>query len=41
MLEMGKATLEIFDQRQAEVVDDLEVGKRVSGQIRSHYKYPI
>ena len=34
MLEMGKATLELFDERQAEVIDDLEAGKRVSGQIR-------
>lgn len=34
MLEMGKATLEIFDERQAEVIDGLEAGKRVSGQVR-------
>ncbi|MEN9563032.1 MAG: hypothetical protein RIR73_1276 [Chloroflexota bacterium] len=34
MLNMGNATLEIFDEKQAEVVDDLEVGKRISGQIR-------
>ena len=33
MLNMGNATLEIFDERQAKVIDDLEVGKRVSGQI--------
>jgi predicted enzyme related to lactoylglutathione lyase len=40
MLNMGNATLEIFDERQAEVVDDLEVGKRVSGQIRFALQVP-
>lgn len=34
ILEMGQATLELFDERQAEVIDQLEVGRRVSGQIR-------
>jgi methylmalonyl-CoA/ethylmalonyl-CoA epimerase len=34
MLERGQATLEIFDEKQAEVVDQIEVGKRVSGQVR-------
>ena len=40
MLEMGKATLEIFDERQAEVIDQLEVGKRVSGQVRFALQVP-
>ncbi len=40
MLEMGRATLEIFDERQAEVIDGLEVGKRVSGQIRFALQVP-
>ncbi|GAB4402161.1 MAG: hypothetical protein OHK003_29400 [Anaerolineales bacterium] len=40
MLNMGNATLEIFDERQAEVVDNLEVGKRVSGQVRFAWKVP-
>lgn len=40
MLEMGRATLEIFDARQAEVIDGLEVGKRVSGQIRFALQVP-
>lgn len=40
MLNMGNATLEIFDERQAEVVDELEVGKRVSGQIRFALQVP-
>lgn len=34
MLNMGNATLELFDERQAEVIDGLEAGKRVSGQVR-------
>lgn len=40
MLNMGNATLEIFDERQAEVIDDLEVGKRVSGQTRFALQVP-
>lgn len=40
MLNMGTATLEIFDERQAEVVDDLEVGKRISGQVRFALQVP-
>ena len=34
ILDMGKATLELFDERQAEVIDQLEAGQRVSGRIR-------
>lgn len=40
MLEMGKATLELFDERQAEVIDGLEAGKRVSGQVRFALQVP-
>ncbi|HNH26058.1 MAG TPA: VOC family protein [Anaerolineales bacterium] len=40
MFNMGNATMEIFDERQAEVVDDLEVGERVSGQIRFALQVP-
>jgi methylmalonyl-CoA/ethylmalonyl-CoA epimerase len=40
MLEMGSATLELFDERQAEVVDQLEAGKRVSGQVRFALQVP-
>ena len=40
MLEMGKATLELFDERQAEVIDELEAGRRVSGQIRFALQVP-
>lgn len=40
MIEMGKATLELFDERQAEVIDQLEAGKRLSGQIRFALQVP-
>jgi methylmalonyl-CoA/ethylmalonyl-CoA epimerase len=40
MLELGKATLELFDERQAAVIDDLEAGRRVSGQIRFALQVP-
>lgn len=34
LLDAGRATLELFDERQAAMVDDLEVGRRVSGKVR-------
>ncbi len=40
MLEMGKATLEIFDENQAGAIDEIEAGRRVSGQIRFALKVP-
>jgi methylmalonyl-CoA/ethylmalonyl-CoA epimerase len=40
MLELGSASLELFDERQAEVIDSLEAGKRVSGQIRLALQVP-
>ena len=40
ILDMGKATLELFDERQAEVIDQLEAGQRVSGQIRFALQVP-
>ena len=40
ILDMGKATLELFDERQAEVIDQLEAGERVSGQIRFAVQVP-
>ncbi len=40
MLDMSSATLEIFDERQAEVIDQLEAGKRVSGPIRFALRVP-
>lgn len=40
MLELGKATLEVFDDAQAEVIDQLEAGKRVSGAVRLALQVP-
>jgi uncharacterized glyoxalase superfamily protein PhnB len=40
LLDMGHATLEIFDEAQAEMIDELETGKRVSGQIRLGLQVP-
>jgi methylmalonyl-CoA/ethylmalonyl-CoA epimerase len=40
VLDMGKSTLEVFDEQQAETVDQLEVGRRVSGQIRFALQVP-
>src|SRR5215475_6240347 len=34
LLEAGRATLELFDERQAESVDRIEAGHRVSGPVR-------
>jgi predicted enzyme related to lactoylglutathione lyase len=36
----GRATLEIFDPTHAAAVDQLEVGQRVSGQIRFAFEVP-
>jgi len=40
MLEMGRATLEIFDETQAQTIDRLEAGRRVSGQVRLALQVP-
>ncbi len=40
MFRAGRGTLEIFDPIYAEVVDQLEVGQRVSGQIRFAFEVP-
>ncbi|HSL41932.1 MAG TPA: VOC family protein [Anaerolineales bacterium] len=40
ILDMGKATLELFDEKQAEVIDNLEAGRRVSGQVRFALQVP-
>ena len=40
ILNMGNATLEIFDEVQAETIDHLEVGRRISGQIRLALQVP-
>jgi methylmalonyl-CoA/ethylmalonyl-CoA epimerase len=37
---MGKGTLELFDEAQAQTIDQLEAGKRISGQIRFALQVP-
>jgi catechol 2,3-dioxygenase-like lactoylglutathione lyase family enzyme len=34
LLDAGRATLELFDETQAETVDKIEAGRRVSGTVR-------
>jgi methylmalonyl-CoA/ethylmalonyl-CoA epimerase len=41
ILEMGKATLELFDETQAQVIDQLEAGQRVTDRSALHSRYPI
>ena len=40
VLDMGQAALEIFDETQANTIDQIEAGKRLSGQIRFALKVP-
>jgi catechol 2,3-dioxygenase-like lactoylglutathione lyase family enzyme len=40
LFEMGKATLEIFDEAHAASVDEIEAGARTSGQIRFAFQVP-
>jgi catechol 2,3-dioxygenase-like lactoylglutathione lyase family enzyme len=40
MLEMGQATLEIFDEAQATAIDGIEVERSVSGQVRFALQVP-
>ncbi len=40
MFEMGRATLEVFDEPYAASIDQLEVGNRVSGHIRFALQVP-
>jgi methylmalonyl-CoA/ethylmalonyl-CoA epimerase len=40
MLEMGQATLELFDEGYAGYIDELEAGRRVSGQVRFALQVP-
>jgi catechol 2,3-dioxygenase-like lactoylglutathione lyase family enzyme len=40
VLDMGKATLEVFDEKQAQTVDQIEVGRRVSGRVRFALRVP-
>lgn len=40
ILDMGNATLELFDETQAETIDQIEAGGRISGQIRFALQVP-
>ena len=40
ILNMGQATLEIFDETQAQTIDQIEAGQRISGQIRFALQVP-
>lgn len=40
VLDLGRATLELFDEKQADTIDQLEVGKRISGQVRFALQVP-
>lgn len=40
ILDMGQATLEVFDEKQANTIDQLEVERRISGQIRFALQVP-
>ncbi|MEO8358262.1 MAG: VOC family protein [Chloroflexota bacterium] len=40
ILNMGNATLELFDEAQAQTIDEIEAGQRISGQIRFALQVP-
>ncbi len=40
ILNMGNATLEVFDGTQAQTIDQIEAGQRISGQIRFALQVP-
>ena len=40
IFDIGRATLEIFDEPHAAVIDQIEVGQRLSGQIRFALEVP-
>jgi methylmalonyl-CoA/ethylmalonyl-CoA epimerase len=40
VLEAGRATLELFDEPQAESVDRIEAGRRISGTVRLALEVP-
>lgn len=40
MLDMGRGMLELFDEAQAELVDQMEAGQRVSGALRLALQVP-
>lgn len=40
VLDLGKATLEVFDEKQAQTIDEIEVGRRISGRVRFALQVP-
>lgn len=38
LLDAGHATLELFDERQANAIDQIEVGRRVAGKMRLAFR---
>ncbi len=40
VLDMGRAVFELFDEKQAGTIDRIEVGKRLSGQVRLALQVP-
>ncbi len=40
LLDMGQATLELFDEEQAATIDRIEAGQRVSGPVRLALQVP-
>jgi methylmalonyl-CoA/ethylmalonyl-CoA epimerase len=40
ILNLGRATLEIFDEAQAQTIDEIEAGRRVSGPFRFALQVP-
>jgi catechol 2,3-dioxygenase-like lactoylglutathione lyase family enzyme len=40
ILEMGRASLELFNEQQAGTIDQIEAGRRVSGPVRLAIKVP-
>jgi catechol 2,3-dioxygenase-like lactoylglutathione lyase family enzyme len=40
LLAAGRATVELADAAQADFIDDVEVGRRVAGQIRVAFEVP-
>ena len=40
ILDIGSGTLELFDEDQAQTVDRIEAGRRISGQVRIAFQVP-
>jgi len=40
LLDLGHASLEIFDEAQAQAIDQIEVGRRVAGAVRFALRVP-